>query len=369
MTTALSLKGFAKAFYILGVAFLVSAMVLSFAVIPVGAAPISGDLQLNLSHIACVNGQVEIHFVLLNVPDGVVPGTLTYTYGTLSPTGHTGNVWSYLDYKPSGYYDISSASVDVNGTTVTLHNPDAYAGTYNCAPTSTATSTFVPTATFTPTTTFTPTSMPSSTATATAISTQGPSETPTATFTATATSLPTETLIPTATGVTFTNLSFRFVCSLTGTSWRVTNPNSFDVTFSFSLNGAAFQDFTAPAGANDLIFTNSDPVAGSMNLSYMLNGVLQESKLNKTTACEVATTSTPSSASTAVLSAKSTPVPTLIAPSRNSASAVLIPVTGTDLISYSQRGFSTAQKALIDFGFGFLGMGFILQGFSRKPKK
>lgn len=363
MTTTYSLKGFAKAFYILGVAFLVSAMVLSFAVIPAGAAPISGELQLNLSHVACVNGQVEIHFVLLNVPDGVVPGTLTYTYGTIPPTSHTGNVWSYLDYKPSGYYDISSASVDVNGTTVTLHNPDAYAGTYDCAPTSTPTSTFVPTATFTPT------SMPSSTPTATPTSTQGPSATPTSTFTPTATSLPTETMTPTATGVPFADLSFHFVCSLDGTSWRVTNPNSIDVTFSFSLNGGASQDFTAPAAANDLIFANADPQAGSLSVSYSLNGVLQESTINKATVCEVAATSTPSPASTAVLDTRSTSVPTLTAPTRNSASAVLIPVTGTDFISGSQVGFSSTQKALINFGFGFLGMGLVLQGISRKIKK
>jgi len=35
--------------------------------------------KLNLSHIECVDGAVEIHFVLLFVPDGVTPGTLTYT--------------------------------------------------------------------------------------------------------------------------------------------------------------------------------------------------------------------------------------------------------------------------------------------------
>ncbi len=369
MTTTYALKGFAKAFYILGVAFLVSAMVLSFAVIPVGAAPISGDLQLNLSHIACVNGQVEIHFVLLNVPDGVVPGTLTYTYGSIPPSSNTGNVWHYLDYKPSGYFDISSASVDVNGTTVTLHNPDAYAGTYDCAPTSTPTSTFVPTVTFTPTSTYTPTSLPSSTPTATLTSTPGPSASPTSTFTPTATSLPTETVTPTATGLPFADLSFRFVCSLDGTSWRVTNPNSSDATFSFSLNGGASQDFTAPAGANDLIFANSDLQAGSLSVSYTLNGVLHESTINKATVCEVAATSTPLPASTAVLDTRSTSVPTLTAPTRNSASAVLIPVTGTDFTGSNQVGFSTAQNALINFGFGFLGMGLVLQGISRKIKK
>ena len=37
------------------------------------------NYQLNLSHIECANEQVEVHFVLLNVPDGITPGTLTYT--------------------------------------------------------------------------------------------------------------------------------------------------------------------------------------------------------------------------------------------------------------------------------------------------
>lgn len=91
-------------------------------------------LQLNLSHIECAQNQVEIHFVLLNVPDGVTPGTLTYTYGTINPGAHTGNVWHYTDYKPDGTYNITSATVVVGGVTVQLHNPGAYAGDYNCAP-------------------------------------------------------------------------------------------------------------------------------------------------------------------------------------------------------------------------------------------
>jgi hypothetical protein len=92
------------------------------------------DYQLNLSHIMCVDGQVEIHFVLLNVPDGITPGTLTYTYGTIVPGNHTGNVWHYTDYQPSGTYNVLSASVVVNGVTVNLHNPGVYAGDYQCSP-------------------------------------------------------------------------------------------------------------------------------------------------------------------------------------------------------------------------------------------
>jgi hypothetical protein len=96
------------------------------------------DYQLNLSHIECVEegegeNLVEVHFVLLNVPDGITPDTLTYTYGTIEPGAHTGNVWHYTDYLPDGYYNIASASVEVNGVTVSLHNPGDYAGNYDCS--------------------------------------------------------------------------------------------------------------------------------------------------------------------------------------------------------------------------------------------
>lgn len=102
------------------------------------------DYQLNLSHIECSeegsNGNyVEVHFVLLNVPDGTTPGDfVTFTDGVNSwqaPRGaHTGNVWHYTAYLPDGYYDITGASVGVNSYTVTLHNPHEDKGTYNCAP-------------------------------------------------------------------------------------------------------------------------------------------------------------------------------------------------------------------------------------------
>jgi hypothetical protein len=97
------------------------------------AAKPTQEPQLNLSHIECVDdGTVEIHFVLLFVPEGVIPGTLTYTYGTIEPGANTGNVWHYTDHQPPGFYDVTSASVEVDGVTVFLHNPGEYAGTYNC---------------------------------------------------------------------------------------------------------------------------------------------------------------------------------------------------------------------------------------------
>ncbi len=105
---------------------------LAFAVSPTFAN--GQSLQLNLSHIECTDEGVEVHFLLLNVPDGITPGTLTYTYGTIEPGAHTGNVWHYTDYLPDGYYNITSASVVVDGQTVQLHNPGVYSGEYNCSP-------------------------------------------------------------------------------------------------------------------------------------------------------------------------------------------------------------------------------------------
>jgi len=392
-----SLKTIAKLFYIIGVLVLVAGMLLSFVVKPVTAQPANQDLKLNLSHIACVNGQVEIHFVLLNVPEGVTPGILTYTYGTIQPTKDSGNVWHYFDYKPSGSYDVKSASVVVNGVTVTLSNPGNYAGNYDCSPTTVPTSTTPPTATpratttqlSTPTSTATVTLPPTATftATPTMIITEPPTFTPTATFTATPTivtetstptvvvtepttpvptEVPTDTSTPAPTQTPASSLLFSFVCSVEGTAWKVSNPNSFDVTFSFSVNGGAFTDFTVPAGASGLTFATSAPTTGSLRVLYTLNGDPFDISVVKDTACTVSTTSTPAS-TVSESTAQSTPVPTLSVPGVSS-TGVLIPVTGADLSSTMRGNFGQLQKTLIDSGFGFLGIGLVLQGISKKKE-
>lgn len=155
------------------------------------------DFKLNLSHIKCDNGQVEVHFVLLNVPNGLTPGPLTYTFTagsrTISgPSKDSGNVWHFVDHPPDGYYDVTSASVIVGGVTVSLHNPHEDKGFYNCHPTPTrsATATFTrqrPTATWTLTATATNTR---------ARDTRTPSPTPTNTATATRTATVTRTKDP-----------------------------------------------------------------------------------------------------------------------------------------------------------------------------
>ena len=234
--------------------------------------------QLDIASIQCVNGQTQIKFDLMNVPAGVTPGSITYTYGTIAPTNYTSGVWHFITNKPDGTYNITSASVVVNGVTITLHNPGTYSGIYNCVPTPTATST----STATPTKTATPTN------------------TATATNTATPTATNTGTLPPTATPIR------------TLTQIVVNTP-----TRTSTLRPPA---------------TNT-PVPTATN------------------------TPTP------------TTVPTLAAPipvTGGNNQQLLIPVTGMDL---TENGFNKTSKIMMNFGFGFIGLGLILQGFGKKKEK
>lgn len=103
------------------------------------AAP---EAMLNLSHIECAGQQVEVHFVVVNLPDGITPGALTF-YGTWpggngsetipAPTAHTGNVYHYSWYGSDGYYEITGGEVQLSdGSTLSLHNPGEYTGDYMC---------------------------------------------------------------------------------------------------------------------------------------------------------------------------------------------------------------------------------------------
>ena len=170
------------------------------------AQPVNANenYQLNLSHIECVGTYVEIHFVLLNTSEGDTISDLTYTYGTISPGPRTGNVVHFTDHVAPGFYNITNASVWVNSTLVTLHNPGDYSGNYGCqqqpssTPTHTATFTPTNTATYTPTNTATYT--PTGTITVTPTITQPTPTDPTPITTQqTPTDPPTNTPSPTAT--------------------------------------------------------------------------------------------------------------------------------------------------------------------------
>lgn len=166
------------------------AVLLLFTLIQVEQSVLANDnYQLNLSHIECRGTYIEIHFVLLNTVEGDNISDLTYTYGTIPPGPRTGNVVHFTDNVGPGYYEITSASVWVNSTLVTLHNPGDYADNYVCQQQPTNTPTFTPT--FTPTNT--PTNTPTFTPTSTVV-------TPTETLIVTPTNTPTFT--PTSTVVT-----------------------------------------------------------------------------------------------------------------------------------------------------------------------
>jgi hypothetical protein len=93
--------------------------------------------QLNLSHIECVTDGVEIHFVLLHTPENATIGQLSWSNdGVAQPpvasAGRTGNVVHFnIVLDSAGEINVTSASVQVNGFTVNLHNPGEYAGDYS----------------------------------------------------------------------------------------------------------------------------------------------------------------------------------------------------------------------------------------------
>ena len=125
-------------------AIMIVALILAVVVHPAQATPPQNPPQLNLSHIACVDGEgkVEIHFVLLNVPAGVTPGDLTFKVSvnggasvthTISYSKVTGNVYHYSYYEATnGTFNVTEASVSVGSETITLHNPGVYADYKSC---------------------------------------------------------------------------------------------------------------------------------------------------------------------------------------------------------------------------------------------
>lgn len=352
------------------------------------------NYQLNLSHIACVNGQVEIHFVLLNVPDGITPGSISYTYGSISPGNHTGNVWHYYDYKPSGYYNVTSASVNVGGTQVNLHNPGAYSDTYTCGPTATpVTPSYTPTntpetPTNTPTPTYTPTNTPTETITLTPTSTSTGTITATYTPTITSTNTPvTPTDTPTDTPsntpetptATSTNTStpnkpptdtptppdpFSLIAYCTGI--RVISHNDFEASFAWTINGGpSGTGVVEPFGFVDI---PTDYYPGALVILYSNNQVMATAtfpsncdEVQNTPTPPVVPSRTPGSTSTRT---NPTEVFKTLEPKITSTEDILIPVTGVDL-----TGGGSTSSTLFNFGLAFLGFGLVMNGIARQRKE
>ncbi len=346
----------------------------------VGSTETKLKIKLNLSHIKCVDGKVEIHFVLLNVPDGVTPGTLSYTYGTINPGANTGNVWHYTDHLASGYYNVTSASVVVDGKTINLHNPGEYADTYQCGITTQPTNT----PTFTPTATGTVTSTPTDTPTAT------PTETPTETPTATPTEVP------------FFDLSLRYVCLQGEQEWTITNTNDFPVDFDWELEDAnivavnSAMKLAKPAPIRLMaIDSGSMTVPANSSISFMtvggyhrmtitwFNGESQSSLSQTTTSVSpcfqenptstpttvVGSTRTPTTTvgstrtPTPVVRRTSTPVIVTLTPDPGDPAAFLIPVTGAD-VSGNPFANQTTGSLFFNLGLVFFGLAFTSHGLS-----
>ena len=371
-------------------------------------APTEENYQLNLSHIACVEGKVEIHFVLLNVPDGVTPGSVSYTYGSISPTKNTGNVWHYFDYKPDGYYNVTGASVDVDGTTVSLHNPGTDSGTYNCGTGEQPT----PTKTLTKTPTNTPSNTPTNTPTSTSTNTVTPVNTPesekvtichaagqngssqyivltlntNAVFndegghfyesgtpqaghendfvieseadlarcaepTSTPTFTPTQT--PTVTPTVEDPFNLIFYCM----GFTVVSLNNFESSYEWSISGGPSGTGTVPAFGSVSYDTTYYPGV----VTLYSGGILMAAGYLPTDCDESRPSPTPTTPPTS-RTPRSNPtevVRTLIPPV-SSTPDILIPVTGVDL-----GAGNTLQKTLFNLGLLFLGLGLVMRGFSR----
>ena len=238
------------------------------------AQPVNANenYQLNLSHIECVGTYVEIHFVLLNTSEGDTISDLTYTYGTISPGPRSGNVVHFTDQVAPGFYNITNASVWVNSTLVTLHNPGDYSGEYGCQqqPSSTPTNTATHTPTFTPTftATFTPTFTPTNT----------PTNTPTGTITVTPTiTQPTPTdPTPTTTQPTPTTTQPTPTDPATTTpSPTVTiTPTDPPVTATFSVPNTGQDN-------NNLGAALTISGLATLGLGLALNNILKKTSLNK----------------------------------------------------------------------------------------
>jgi predicted heme/steroid binding protein len=292
------IKWINRSLYFTAAAMLVAALVLGMVFHPVEASSHPNHqtyYQLNLSHIGCAYNQVEVHFVLLNVPYGTIPGSsLTFNLKinggstqTVSATryGNTGNVWHYSYYgNVNGKYDVTSASVWVNGTNVNLHNPDDYKNDYqSCVPVPT-TVTPIPTTVTPAPTTVTPvptTETPVPTTETPVPTTETPvptTETPVPTtetpVPTTETPVPTtETPVPTAetpvptestpvvpptTLLQSLSITLDPFCTVNGQmQWTVENPNSVGFHFlSYTIDGGSpLGGFTAAPGSNLLTTT------------------------------------------------------------------------------------------------------------------
>jgi hypothetical protein len=159
----------------------------------------------------------------------------------------------------------------------------------------------------------------------------------------------------------FITLSLSSICApdpVSNNAWVINNANVGDVNFEYSGSGGVSGVGTVGAGSSLTIYTARS--SNSDTLSLYSGGILQDSAA-AAKGCIVGNPPPP------VVEIPVTPPPvTLNIPVTGAPEpTIIIPVTGIDLGS-STRGL---PGALLSYSFGFLGIGMVLTGVSRRKDK
>jgi hypothetical protein len=310
--------------------------------------------QLDLSYIMCVDSRVEVHFILLNVPDGITPGTLTYTSNgntySVSAGNQTGNDWHYTDHPVGGNHDITSASVIVNGATVLLQNPGDFAGSFNCAPA------------ILPTSTVTSISTPANTVT------QNPAQTATGTPMVTTTGNPTQTGTgnPTRTATSGNTPGSAMTHTLTNTPGSNVGPTTTPSLANIITNTPSIANIagSTPIPANTTTRTPTSTNTVQIQQAVQASGTAGSMLLAPSIISPTPTVDDPGSGAASLLQQQEfTPTATASALALAQAPAALIPVTGADLgMEQNQKQLMVSRIHQVQTGLNFLGLGLILMG-------
>jgi len=231
---------------------------------------------------------------------------------------------------------------------------------------------------------------PTATLEPTITATNTPTDTPTPTATVTDTPSPTPTDTATPTLVPFDSLSMDYICAVDEQAWTVTNTNSVDVPFTWSLSDGASGSGTVPANSS-LTFYTADGIH-TMTISWVDNLDAPNSLSSTTTAeglCPQPTATTepggtgggggggggaggPVQLVIPVTGGarQATPRPTVVA--TLSATTVpgqelLIPVTGAG--DNSPFGGSPLGSLFLKLGGVLFGMAFVSQGLTMRYQK
>jgi hypothetical protein len=234
-----------RIFYVLGVSCLLSGMLLSLINVPVQA--VNGETAKKKTATLAAAG-VTVACEYTNTPTSTRRPSRTPTGTGTAENTQTPTETVTSSLSPTATY--TKTPTDIPSETPTQLDSQTPTPTNQDTATDTLTPTFTepPTETQTPTHTQPPTETHTATDTLTPTRTQPPTETYTATQTltstatepGTATETPTPTLTFTSTSTRVPNLGLSFECGFHGAdhyTWLVTNPNDFDVDFTWKVSG------------------------------------------------------------------------------------------------------------------------------------